>query len=76
MINYLVFVLNRYDLKRSEAEVIKSEEADIEKFFKVELLHQKPGEFWDEFDYEVIEDGNVLVDDGEEMGFYIKKLPN
>ena len=48
MINYLVFILNRYDLKRSDAEVVNSGEADIEKFFKVELLHQKPEEFWDE----------------------------
>ena len=67
MAKYMVFDLDRYNLNRSVVEFVESEITDIKEFFEDYVGEDVEG-------YEVLEEGNVLVVDGEEDGFYVKKV--
>tara|TARA_R110000803_G_C11880411_1_gene309643 strand:+ start:454 stop:657 length:204 start_codon:yes stop_codon:yes gene_type:complete len=64
---YIIMDLDRYDLSRSTIEEVESDLNDIAEFFEEYVG------FYDD-SVEILEDGNVLVVDGEENGFYVYKL--
>jgi hypothetical protein len=75
MTKYATFSLDRHKLKRSELDIDESEIDDIETFAKVVCFdeemyecHKNDDEIW------ISEEGDELVIDGDEVGYFIKKI--